>query len=150
VKAFETQTLLDRITGYDGRTFAPSAGASWLQLLAPYPLDDCLRAVDEHYAINETRIMPAHVRTRCLTLRDLRASAEQRALGPAPAPVLTERGQAAKAEVFRLIRQVVRNSDAALRPPMRADASEPTSEHSTVTDTERVRQIRRLRHEGHR
>lgn len=150
MKVHEVPTLLDRISGYDGRNFAPAAGEAWFQILGAFPLADCLRAVDEHYAINGDRVMPADVRTRCITLRDLRAAAEQRAL-PAPArPVLTERGEAAKAEVFRLIRQVARKSEEAMRPPMRADASQPTSEDSGVTDIERGRQLKRLRHEGYR
>lgn len=146
----EVRTLLDRIAGYDGRTFATSAEESWLQILGGYPIADCLRAVDEHYAINEGRVMPAHVRTRCIQLRDLRGAEQRRAL-PAPTqPVLTERGKAARAEVYALIGQVVRKSDAALRPPMRADASEPTSPDSSVTDEVRVAALRRLRHEARR
>lgn len=139
--------MLDRIAGYDGRAFPPAAQESWLQVLSGFPLADCLRAVDEHYAINTDRIMPADIRTRCFTLRDLRAAAEQRAL-PAPArPVLTEQGERAKAEVFRLIRAMGQRSDAAMRPPMRADATQPTSADSTVSEAERTRQLRRLRHE---
>lgn len=140
--------MLDRIAGYDGRNFAPSAEASWYALLASYPLADCLRAVDEHYAINTDRVMPADVRTRCLTLRALRAAAEQRALPAPTAPVLTDRGEKAKAEVFRLIRKVGERSEAAMRPPMRADSSEPISEDSTVTDMERWKQMNRLKHES--
>jgi hypothetical protein len=141
--------LLDRIAGYDGRTFASSAEESWLQLLGGYPLADCLRAVDEHYAINTDRVMPADVRSRCLTLRDLRAAAEQRALPAPTGPVLTERGLEAKREVFRLIRQVARRSEVAMRP-MRADPTNPTSADSPIDEVERQRQIRRLRHEGRR
>lgn len=150
MKPHEVPTLLDRISGYDGRSFAPSAGQAWFTVLGAFPLDDCLRAVDEHYAINGDRVMPADVRTRCITLRDLRAAGERRALPAPTAPVLTERGEAAKAEVFRLIRQVAQRSEAAMRPPMRADASEPTSADSGVTDIERGRQLKRLRHEGYR
>lgn len=146
MKIHEVSTLLDRISGYDGRAFPPSAQASWLQLLAAYPLADCERAVDEHYAVNDTRIMPTHIRSRCITLRDLRAAEERRAL-PAPSrPVLTEVGKAARAEVFRLIAAVGSRSEAAMRPPMRADASEPTSADSTIDELERRRQMRRLEH----
>lgn len=148
MKDSEVATVLDAIAGFDGRAFAPAAHESWASILKPYPLDDALRAVREHYAINTDRVMPADVRGRCLQLRQLRASAEQRAL-PAPArPVLTERGEQAKAEVFRLIRRVASRSEAAMAPPMRADASQPTSADSPIDEVERQRQIRRLRHEG--
>lgn len=150
MKVHEVSTMLDRIAGYDGRNFAPSAEASWYALLAQFPLADCLRAVDEHYAINTDRVMPADVRSRCFTLRDLRAAAEQRALPAPTAPVLTARGKAAKAEVFRLIRKVGERSDAAMRPPMRADPSEPTTADSPITAERRDRALRRLRHEGRR
>ena len=150
MKDSEVATVLDAIAGFDGRTWADAARISWGSILKPYPLDDALRAVQEHYAVNDGRIMPAHIRARCLTLRDLRAASEQRALPAPSAPVLTARGKAAKAEVFRLIRKVGERSEAAMRPPMRADASQPTSDDSGVTDIERGRQLRRLRHEGHR
>lgn len=150
MKDSDVATVLDAIAGFDGRTWADAARESWGSILKPYPLADALRAVQEHYATNESRIMPAHVRARCIQLRDLRAAKEQRAL-PAPAvPALTDRGRAARAEVFRLIGQVARRSDAALRPPMRADASEPTSADSPIDEVERQRQIRRLRHEAGR
>jgi hypothetical protein len=149
VRVNEVRTLLDRIAGYDGRTFAPSAEESWLSILAAYPIADCLRAVDDHYAINEGRVMPAHVRTRCLQLRDLRANAERRALPAPTTPVLTEVGRAARAEVFRLVGAVSRRSEQAMRP-MRADPTEPTSVDSPIDEVERQRQIRRLRHEGRR
>lgn len=150
MKANEVQKLLDRIAGYDGRVFAPAAAESWLQVLMHYPLADCERAVDEHYSINRERVMPAEIRSRCITLRDLREADVRRAL-PAPArPVLTDVGRAARAEVFRLIGQVGARSEAAMRPPMRADASEPTSADSPIDEVERQRQIRRLRHEADR
>lgn len=150
MKMHEVPTLLDRISGYDGRNFAPRAGEAWFQILGAYPLDDCLRAVDEHYAINGDRVMPADVRTRCITLRDLRAAGERRALPAPAAPVLTDRGREAKAEVFRLIRQVARKSEAAMAPPMRADPSQPTTADSDITAEVRDRALRRLRHEGPR
>lgn len=150
MKAFEIPTLLDRISGYDGRAFPAAAQESWLQILATFPLDDCLRAVDEHYSINTDRVMPADIRTRCFTLRDLRAAEERRALPAPTSPVLTERGLAAKREVFRLIRQVGERSEAAMRPPMRADPTQPTTADSPITAEGRDRALRRLRHEGRR
>jgi hypothetical protein len=148
VKLDEVSTLLDSIAGMDGRSFPGNAAESWYAVLRHYPLTDALRAVQEHYAVNEGRVMPAHIRTRCIQLRDLRDAQERRAL-PAPTrPVLTSQGLAARAEVRRLVAQVAGNMDRALREPMRADASEPTSATSEITEAERDRQLRRLRHEG--
>lgn len=147
MKATEIQTLLDRIAGYDGRAFAPAAGPAWLQVLMPYPLADCERAVDEHYSINTDRVMPADIRSRCIVLRDLRAAAEQRALPPAPRPKLGPQGLAARAEVRRLVAQVAGRMDAAMREPMRADASAPTTAEGDIT-AGREAQLARLAHEA--
>lgn len=129
----EMQTLLDEIAGFDGRTFAEGAVKSWHSVLAPYPLDDAVRAVQEHYSTNTTRIMPAEVRSRCSHLADMRAAAEKRALPAPTVPVLTEVGRRARAETFAQIRRVAGRMDREMARTMRADTTSPTSPDSPIT-----------------
>jgi len=140
----ETKTLLDEIAGFDGRTFAATAASAWHSVLGPYPLDDALRAVREHYATNTDRVMPADVRHRCLILRQLRDAEAQRALPAPTAPVLTEAGRAARAQVFAQIRQVATRMDREMARTMRADSTAPTSADSEITDDVRSQWLDRL------
>jgi hypothetical protein len=129
----ETQTVLDEIAGFDGRTFTDQALASWHSVLQSYRLADALQAVREHYSTNTTRIMPAEVRSRCIHLADIRANAERRALPPPTAPVLTDVGRRARAEVLAQIRSVAGRMDREMARPMRADTTSPTSPDSGIT-----------------
>ena len=133
MRASDVRELLGVVSGFDGRQVNEAAVTSWHSILNQYPLDDALRAVREHYATNETRVMPAHIRSRCIHLADVRANAERRALPAPPAPVLTEAGRRARAEVFAQIRRVAGRMDREMARTMRADASEPTSPDSGIT-----------------
>lgn len=133
MRTSEARTLLDAVSGFDGRQVNDAAVTSWHSILGRYPLEDALRAVREHYATNETRVMPAHIRTRCIQLADLRAASERRALPPAAPPVLTEVGRRARAEVFAHIRTVAGRMDREMSRTMPADSTSPTSPDSDIT-----------------
>jgi hypothetical protein len=133
MRASDVRELLGVVSGFDGRQVNEAAVTSWHSILNQYPLDDALRAVREHYATNETRVMPAHIRSRCIHLADVRASAERRALPAPEVPVLTEVGRRARAEVFAHIRQVAGRMDREMSRSMLADSTSPTSPDSEIT-----------------
>jgi hypothetical protein len=144
VRQSETQTILDEIAGFDGRTFPSTALAAWHSVLGPYPLADALQAVREHYSTNTTRVTVAEVRSRCSHLADIRAAAERRALPAQTVPVLTERGLRARAQVLAQVRQVAGRMDREMARTMRADATSPTSADSDITAEARDQWLARL------
>lgn len=145
MELWETQTVLDEISGYDGRTWPDAALMAWHAILARYPLADAIQAVHEHYATNEKRIMPVNVRARCIQLRDVRGMAERRALEPPAAPVVTEVGREARRHIAAVVGRVTTRTDAAYRSMPPADPTSPTSPDSDITEAARREQMARLR-----
>jgi hypothetical protein len=144
MRASDVRDLLGVVSGFDGRQVNEAAVTSWHSILNTYPLDDALRAVREHYASNETRVMPAHIRSRCQHLADIRANAERRALPAPAAPILTEVGRQARAQVLAHIRQVAGRMDREMVRTMTADATSPTDPDSEITAEVRDQWLARL------
>ena len=144
MELWETETVLNEISGYDSRTWPDSALTAWHAILGRYPLADAIQAVHEHYATHEKRIMPANVRHRCIQLADVRANAERRALEAPTRPVVTEVGKQAQREIAAIVGRVAARTDAAYRS-VPADPSAPTSPDSDVTEAARREQMARLR-----
>jgi hypothetical protein len=140
----ETQTLLDEIARYDGRTWAPGSKEAWHAILGRYPVGDAIQSVHEHYAINEKRVMPANIRARCIQIRDVRDASERRALEAPTAPVVTEVGREAQREIARIVGRVAARTEAAYRPTP-PDVTSPTDPTSDITEAARREQMARLR-----
>lgn len=143
MRANEITTVLDAISGYDGRTWTPAATEAWAAVIGRYPLADAIQAVQEHYATNEKRIMPVNIRSRCIHLGENRARAE-RALEAPKAPVVTEVGHEARAEIARIVGRVTARTEAAYRSAP-ADRTSPTDPASDITEAARREQMARLR-----
>lgn len=144
MRANEIKTVLDAISGYDGRTWTPAAAEAWAAVIGKYPLADAVQAVQEHYATNEKRIMPVNIRSRCIQLADVRANAEKRALGPAPAPQVTEAGRQARREIAAIVGRVsARTAEAYRAEPV--DTTSPTVADAADFEAARREQMARLR-----
>lgn len=57
----EVAALLRYVASTDGRNLTDLSVASWLDLLAEVPSDVARRAVRQHYAQSDERLMPVHV-----------------------------------------------------------------------------------------
>lgn len=57
----ETAVFGMKIQSFDNRNFDAANIAAWQELLAPYTLQDCLKAVSRYFSKSTAWIMPAHV-----------------------------------------------------------------------------------------
>lgn len=79
----ETARLLTTMAAYDRRTIGDADVVGWQAVLSDAPFEDCMEAVQRHYAENTDWMMPAHVRRLVRDIHGERESAA-RATGWAP------------------------------------------------------------------
>lgn len=71
----DTGKVLLTIQAFDNRTITEEMTLLWHELLEPYTLQDCIRAVKDHYAESRDWLMPADVISRVKQIRAERAGA---------------------------------------------------------------------------
>lgn len=142
----EVRDLLTLIEGFEGRPFPASAVDAWLLLLARVEQADAIQAVREHFdsaEVSANRVQPGQIKRRAIAIREVRERAERRAL---PAPTQgTPPNQAYLRARQRLAERFGDLNRVTARPPMRADASSPTTPDSGITDDARRRAQAALR-----
>ena len=57
----ETAIFAAKIQSFDNRNFDAANIAAWQELLAPYTLQDCLKAVTLYFSKYSAWVMPAHI-----------------------------------------------------------------------------------------
>ncbi|ALE05524.1 hypothetical protein AL755_08585 [Arthrobacter sp. ERGS1:01] len=68
----ETAAVLAKIQSFDNRNVDNPNIMAWHEVLAPYTLNDCLKAVSQYFAKSADWIMPAHVVERVRAIEECR------------------------------------------------------------------------------
>lgn len=100
----ETHDLLTLIAVFDHRRFDDATVLAWHEVFANDAFDDCRAAVIKHFSSSAEYLMPVHVRSGAIEIRNRRRSAidRQERLALAAGPTVRERSL----EVHQLIQQL--------------------------------------------
>lgn len=72
MRIIDTAQVLARIQAFNNRTVDEAVITAWHEILEPYELADCLRAVTEYFARSKDWVMPADITSRVSEYRTAR------------------------------------------------------------------------------
>lgn len=85
----ETAVFAAKIQSFDNRNFDAANIAAWQELMAPYTMQDCVKAVSEYFSKSAAWIMPVHVIELVRDIESARRNAFHNGVYPTPADEVT-------------------------------------------------------------